>query len=364
MRLTGMLSLVIGVVALAASAQAQVPTGYPADYKTIVDGAKKEGKVVVYSTTDAKLVTPLIKDFEAAFPGVKVEYTDLNSTEVYNRFISESAASAASADAVWSSSMDLQMKLAADGLATVYKSPEATALPEWAHWKDTIYATTFEPIAIVYNKRLVPADEVPKTHADLIKLLNTKGDKYQNKVTAYDPEKSGLGFMLANQDAKLDPHFWDLVKALGARSLKVQSSTGTMLERVSSGENLIGYNVLGSYALTRAKKDPSLGIAFTTDYNLVLSRLIFVSKNAKNPNAGRLWLDYVLSKRGQTITAEQAELYSVRTDMTGKDSGIAFSKELGSAVKPIAVSADLLQGLDQTKRLAFLKQWQTSLARK
>ncbi|HEX3137625.1 MAG TPA: ABC transporter substrate-binding protein, partial [Casimicrobiaceae bacterium] len=322
MRLTGILSLVFGAIALAASAQAQVPAGYPADYKAIVDGAKKEGKVVVYSTTDAKLVTPLIKDFEAAFPGVKVEYTDLNSTEVYNRYISESAANAASADAVWSSSMDLQMKLAADGLAAPYKSPEAGALPPWAHWKDTIYATTFEPIAIVYNKRLVPPEEVPKTHADLVKLLNTKGDKYQNKITAYDPEKSGVGFMLANQDAKLDPQFWELVKALGARSLKVQSSTGTMLERVSSGENLLGYNVLGSYALTRAKKDPSLGVAFTTDYNLVLSRLIFVSKNARNPNAGRLFLDYVLSKRGQTIAAEQAELYSVRTDMTGKDSGV------------------------------------------
>jgi iron(III) transport system substrate-binding protein len=353
-------SLLIGV----ALAQAQVPAGYPADYGKILDGAKKEGKVVVYSTTDAKLVTPLIKDFEAAFPGVKVEYTDLNSTEVYNRFISENAANAASADAVWSSSMDLQMKLAADGAAASYKSPETAALPAWAHWKDTVYATTFEPIAIVYNKRLVPAEDVPKTHADLLKLLTTKGDKYQNKVTAYDPEKSGVGFMLMNQDAKLDPKFWDLVKALGERSLKVQSSTGTMLERVSSGENLIGYNVLGSYALTRAKKDPSMGIAFTTDYNLVLSRLVFVSKNAKNPNAGRLWLDYLLSKRGQTITAEQAELYSVRTDISGKDSGVAFAKELGSAVKPIAVNDDLLVGLDQTKRLEFLKRWQTALARK
>jgi|SRR5437870_11534080 len=353
-------SFLIGI----ATAHAQVPAGYPADYAKVVDGAKKEGKVVVYSTTDAKLVTPLIKDFEAAFPGVKVEYTDLNSTEVYNRFISENAANAASADAVWSSSMDLQMKLAADGAAAVYKSPEAAALPGWARWKDTVYATTFEPIAIVYNKRLVPAEDVPKTHDELLKLLTSKAEKYQNKVTAYDPEKSGVGFMLVNQDAKLYAKFWDLVKVFGERSLKVQSSTGTMLERVSSGENLIGYNVLGSYALTRAKKDPSLGIAFTTDYNLVLSRLVFVSKNAKNPNAGRLWVDYLLSKRGQTITAEQAELYSVRTDITGKDSGIGFAKELGSAVKPIAVNDDLLLGLDQTKRLAFLKQWQTALARK
>ena len=38
--------------------------------------------------------------------------------------------------------------------------------------------------------------------------------------------------------------------------LTVQSSTGTMMERVSSGENLIGYNILGSYAEARAKNDP------------------------------------------------------------------------------------------------------------
>lgn len=260
--------------------------------------------------------------------------------------------------------MDLQIKLAADGLALPYKSPEIPALPAWAHWKDTVYATTFEPIAIVYNKRLVAADEVPKTHADFVKLLNTKADKFQKKVTTYDAEKSGVGFMLVNQDAKLNPQFWDLVKAMGARGVNMQSSTGTMMERISSGENLIGYNILGSYALTRAKKDPSIGIAFTTDYNLVLSRLAFVAKNAKNPNAGKVWVDYLLSKRGQTITAEQAELYSIRTDITGKDSGVAFAKELGSAVKPISVSTDLLAGLDQTKRLEFLKQWQTTLGRK
>src|SRR5260370_20587963 len=85
------------------------------------------------------------------------------------------------------------------------------------------------------------------------------------------------------------------------------------------------------YALTRAKKDPSMGIAFTSDYNLVLSRLVFVAKNAKNPNAGRLWVDYLLSKRGQTITAEQAGLYSVRTGITGEDSGGAFANARGNA---------------------------------
>ena len=75
----------------------QVPQGYPADYAKIVDAAKKEGKVVVYSTTDAAAANPLVKDFEALYPGIKVEYSDLNSTELYNRFIAEAAAGTAPA---------------------------------------------------------------------------------------------------------------------------------------------------------------------------------------------------------------------------------------------------------------------------
>jgi iron(III) transport system substrate-binding protein len=60
----------------------------------------------------------------------------------------------------------------------VYKSLERAALPAWAHWKDTVSATTFEPIAIVYNQRLVPAGDVPKTHDDLRKLLTSTAEKY------------------------------------------------------------------------------------------------------------------------------------------------------------------------------------------
>src|SRR5258706_3968792 len=91
MRFVKLPLLLACTTALAAIAQAQMPAGYPADYAKILEGAKKEGKVVVYSTTDAKLVQPLINDFEAAFPGVKGEYNGMNSTEVYNRLISESA---------------------------------------------------------------------------------------------------------------------------------------------------------------------------------------------------------------------------------------------------------------------------------
>lgn len=257
--------------------------------------------------------------------------------------------------------MDLQIKLANDGRAMAYASPEVAHMPKWAVWRNEAYGTTYEPISFVYNKRLLAAEDVPHSHDELMQALLTKTDKFKGKVTTYDIEKSGVGFMLIAQDAQANPKFWDFVKALGKAGPRFQSSTGTMMERISSGENLIGFNLFMSYAVLRAKKDPSIGIVNPKDYTLVMSRVMFASKTAKDPNAARLWLDYILSKRGQDIIAGRADLGSIRADVSGEMTAAALSKTLGTALKPIPVGPELLSALDQTKRLDFIKQWQAAL---
>ncbi|HEX7441726.1 MAG TPA: ABC transporter substrate-binding protein [Caldimonas sp.] len=354
-------SLAVALALLPVLALAQVPAGYPVGYADTISAAKKEGKVVIYSTTDTTSANPLIKDFQVLYPGISVEYNDMNSTEVYNRFISERAAGAGSADVLWSSAMDLQIKLVSDGGAMTYASPEIASLPGWAVWKNEAFGTTYEPLAIVYNKRLLSGDEIPQSHADLMRVFAQKADKIKGKVTTYDVEKSGVGFMLITQDSKYNPAFWDLIRALGVAGPRFQSSAGTMMERISSGENLLGFNIFNSYAALRAKKDPSIGIVLPKDYTLVMSRVMFASKTAKNPNAAKLWLDYILSKRGQTIIANQSELGSIRADVEGEMTAAGYAKALGAAAKPIPVGPELLDFLDQTKRLAFLKQWQQAI---
>lgn len=260
--------------------------------------------------------------------------------------------------------MDLQVKLVNDGLMASYDSPESQHVPQWAQYQKQAYGTTFEPLAIVYNKRLIPENEVPKTRADLIRLLTTQADKFKGKVTTYDIEKSGVGFNYLTQDAHVNEKVtWELVKAIGATGPKLQSSTGAMMERISSGENLIGYNIIGSYAYAKAKKDKSIGYVFPKDYTQVVSRLATISKKAKNPNAAKLWVDYLLSKRGQTLIANQANLYAIRTDVAGETSAASLTKELGDSLKPIQIGTGLLVYLDQSKRLAFLKQWQQAIKR-
>ena len=341
-----------------------IPTGYPSDYAQTVAAAKKEGKVVVYSALDTKAAQPLIKDFNALYPDIKVEYNDMNSTEMYNRFIAEVAAGQGGADVMWSSAMDLQVKLVDDGQAMTYRSPEAAKLPSWAVYKDQAYGTTYEPAVFIYNKRLVTGDDIPQDHASFAKLINGKPDKFKGKVTTYDIEKTGVGFMFVVQDAKYFSGMKDLEKGFGATSYKVYASTGNMLEKVSSGEHLLGYNVLGSYALVRSKKDQSLGVVLPKDYTLVLSRVLFIGKQAKNPNAAKVFTDYVLSQRGQKLIGSDVELFSIRNDVDAEYTAAKLNQQLGSNVKPIPVSSEITAYLDPKKRLDFLNSWKQALAAK
>jgi iron(III) transport system substrate-binding protein len=325
--------------------------------------AQKEGRLVVYSSTDSASAEPLLQDFKSAYPGIQVEYNDLNTTEVYNRFLAEAAAGAGTADFLWSSAMDLQLQLVKSGNALAYTSPEVQHLPKWAVWENQAFGTTFEPVTMTYNKRLLPQDAVPSSHADFLKLLKEKAAVFKGKLATFDPEKSGVGFLMMTQDLKVFPPFWDLAKAMGGVDVKVYTSTGAMLEKVSSGEHTIAYNIIGSYGLLRQQKDQSIGIVFPKDYLLAFSRIAFIPKGARHPNAGKLFLDYILSKRAQTIMANKALIYALRDDVEGQATAANLNKEFGKNLKPIEVGPDLLTALDKTKRLDFLKRWQEALKR-
>ena len=106
-----------------------------------------------------------------------------------------------------------------------------------------------------------------------------------------------------------------------------------------------------------------MGLVLPKDYTLAFSRVAFISKTARNPNAAKLFLDYILSKRGQTVMSEKSLVYSLRSDVPGNITAAGLTKDLGKALKPIDVNTDILAGLEQNKRLEFMKQWQAALKR-
>ena len=316
-----------------------------------------EGRVVIYSTTDERLVGPLIRDFETLHPGLRVDYHDMNSGQIYKRFLAEQK-TGGRADIVWSSAMDLQIKLVNDGHARVHRSAETAALPAWAIWLNEAFATTCEPIAIAYNKQQLAAADVPRSHAALARLLLDHPERFGNRLITYDPSRSGLGFMLHTQDQQANPVvFWSVAAAMGRAGVSQSASTGNMLDRIARGEVLLGYNILGSYALSRAVTDDAVGVILPSDYTLIMSRVAFIARSAPHPRAAGLWLDYLLSARGQRLLARQTGLFSVRDDVPANLSVAGLRQQLGSAFRPIALGTGLLTYLDRFKRDAFLRKW-------
>ena len=258
--------------------------------------------------------------------------------------------------------MDLQFKLVNDGHAEVYRSPEAGNVPDWANWRNEAYGTTFEPVVFAYNERLLAGGEIPQTHAEFARLLREKPERFRGKVTTYDIGASGVGALLATQDSRASPAFWQLAKLLGASNVRLESNTAAMMEAIGSGTAVLGYNVIGSYAMARARMDPAIAIVLPRDYTLVLSRVSFIAKRATHPNAARLWLDFLLSQKGQTVLAQKSGLPSLRSDVAGEYTAAAISKSLGGSLRPIAVGPGLLVYLDRVKQQEFLKQWRDALA--
>jgi iron(III) transport system substrate-binding protein len=104
-------------------------------------------------------------------------------------------------------------------------------------------------------------------------------------------------------------------------------------------------------------------VSFPKDYTLVLSRVMFIAKGAKNPNAAKVWTDYILSQRGQKMIGGPVELFSVRDDVDAEYTAASLTKELGPNVaKPIPVSSEFTQYLDPKKRLEFLADWKKNVA--
>ncbi len=345
-----LLAVSIGIIAPAA---AQRPAGYPRSYDALVAAARAEGGVRVYGNADAEAMAELIAAFRRTYPGIAVRYDDLESRDIYARVVAEGRARTAGADLVWSSGMDLQAKLINDGYAQAYLSPEKPALPAAAVWKNMGYGVTAEPVAFVYNRRLIPASRVPRTHEAFERLLRAGRVPLTGKVATYDPARSNVGYLYLTEDYAITRDTRSLLQALAATRPWLSPTTEPMLDAVADGRVAIAYNVVGPYALTAARRDPRIGVVFPRDYTIVASRVAFIARDARRPAAAKLFLDFLLSRTGQTLLTKQW-LLPVRGD-------VRAPRLSAGQQRPIRVGPQLLVNLDSIKRRRFLADWRAIL---
>lgn len=320
-----------------------------------------ERTLVIRSATDLFAIEPLIAGFQRRHPWIGIRYEEHNTNELYESMQDACAGHRPVPDLVISSAVDQQVKLVNDGCALAVASPLTDALPDWARWRREIFGLTFEPVVIVYNRQALPADSVPQTRFDLVDLLRARPDALYGRVATYDIEQSGVGYLFAFEDARQASTYGRLVESFGRIGVVPLCCTALVLDGVSDGRYTLGYNVLGSYAIARARRDPRIGVVFPQDYTLVLTRAAFIPVGAADPEAARQFIDFALSEDGRRILTHDSLLFSamaVREALRALEDLVSSDEQ---SLRPIALSPELIVGLDRSKRALFLRQWRDSV---
>jgi ABC-type Fe3+ transport system substrate-binding protein len=299
----------------------------------------------------------MIEAFQERYPGVAITYAESTSESL--DVVSEKACENATyfADLVISSSLPRQIWFVNEGCAEPLERARLSAVPSWARWRNEIVGLTYEPAIIVYNKAGVAPEDVPRNRFDLIDLLR-RSNALEGKIGTYDIERSGVGYFLAFEDSEQANTWGRLLESLGRNRAALFCCTGDILDRVADGRLLFGYNLLGSYALERARTDPRIGIVMPSDYTLVTTRTAFVPKTAHEKTAAKLFIDFVLSSEGQEILEKKMNFAA---PAGGADRLHARVDGGADSLRPIALTPTLLVPLDREKRRSFIEQWRQSM---
>lgn len=322
---------------------------YSVDVFPALDQESNQQKMVIYSSLDVNFVENIIKQFQQSVPNIEIEYHDLQTFDIYDKVVTESDNQQVTADFVFSSAMDLQVKLANDGYAKNLPVSIASNLPSYAKWRQMVFGLTNEPAVIVYNKEWFKNKTIPKTHDEVTKFLVQYSQEIFGRVATYDIERSGLGLFFLAQDQKYNINIWPLVSAMGQAGVRLYTNSSAILQRVADGTFILGYNILGSYAETYAKTNPGIGIVMPEDYTIITSRIGLVPRFAAQPLLGESFLQYLASTKGQSLFEEH--INTLPRNVANKSTKFQY----------VRIGPGLVVYQDQLKRQKLVRKWNNSL---
>jgi ABC-type Fe3+ transport system substrate-binding protein len=312
--------------------------------------------LLIHGTADVSAMGPVIEGFQSEFPNVEVHYRLYQTVPLYQDAVSQSNGKPG-ADLLVSSAMDLQVKLANDG----YVQPAfitVRGLPDWAVWRDQIFGFTLEPAVIVYNRDVLRPDEIPKSHLDLIRLLERSPDRFHGRVATYDIGVSGVGYLFATTESMLSANFWRLANALGKVKAQLFCCTEDMIASLIQGDTYIAYDVLGSYALRHIRMQPNLRIVLPEDYVVAAARTIVIPRRAAHPAFAKKFVNFVLSESGQAIVADAFGLSVTGLGTDREQMKTRYFADQPGVLSFPALGLSALTYLDILKREQFVKAWQ------
>lgn len=258
--------------------------------------------VVVYSPHGADVLGDYEKLFEAAYPGVDMQWLDMGAQEVYVRVSAERTRPAG--DVWWGAPSTFFIQAAQEGLLDPYRPSWAEAIdPAHKDAEDRWYATYLSPLAIMFNTRALTRETVPQTWDALLK------EPWKGRITLRKPQPSGtmrifIAAMIARAPDENAGIAW--LKRLHAATESYPENPTLLYDHMKKKEELISVWIQPDIVMQRERN------GYPFDYHLppdtpVLAEGIAIIKNAPHPEWAKKFYDYVTTPEA---LAHQANAYA------------------------------------------------------
>jgi iron(III) transport system substrate-binding protein len=315
--------LLKGSTALAASTvfatplRAQAPAA-EAVTPALIDAAKKEGKVVWYTSVDLPLAEKVAKSFEAKYPGVAVRVERSGAERVFQRIGQEYGSNIHAVDVVNSSDAAHLIVWKRDGLLQPYV-PEDVAkfYPPEHKDPDGQFASFRVWLSVIgYNTNLVKAEDAPKSFADLL------DPKWAGKIVKAHPGYSGT-IMTATYQMSRDLGWGFFEKLAKQRVMQVQSSADPP-KKLALGERSVMADG-NEYNLFQMKEsNQPVEIVYATEGSPLIIGPNAIFKAAPNPSASRLFQSFSFSPEAQQLIIDTGGLRSMHPQTKEKPGRTPF----------------------------------------
>ena len=261
-----------------------------------LEAAKKEGRVVLYGTVVPQAMESIFNSFEKKY-GIKVDYWRASANGVAERAANEWRAGRPGFDVV-EGNPGLNATLKKEGGFAKYIPPSSEKFAEHFQDKDSqMTAWRLIPISVLYNTDTVKAADRPRTLDDLI------NPRWKGKITIPNPTQHAETAQFFWNLRKFRGDKWlDFVKALAKQEPHLVESFAPVPNALIRGEAQIG---LGYIKYLKQYKGP-LGYVLL-DKHLTELNVMSIGSKAANPNAARLYVEFICSIEGQKLVAEQGE---------------------------------------------------------
>jgi ABC-type Fe3+ transport system substrate-binding protein len=275
----------------------------------LIEGAKQEGQVVLYSGLIVnQMLRPLTTGFMKKYPFVKMTYWRADSEELLPKLSAEARANSNVGD-LFEGSGGGEIAVEA-GLTLPFYSPVLADYPKiYLDPKGHLAPTRLSYFSIAYNTKLVPADKVPKTYADLL------DPQWTGKMAWPYANTGRYLFLISLRQAWGEDEAMAYFRKLSGQKIInfASGSARTLVDRVIAGEYPIAINIYAHHPLISAGKGAPVNAQLMDPVPSAAGSLALV-KGAKHPHAAMLLTDFILSKEGQQIMSA-AEYFPARPDV-------------------------------------------------